>query len=270
MEYADVEFLELGEFIDLSPPDFDTEATEASPDVSPPAAAGKRQKKRRRTDFFSSEDKKQLAAAVKGRPEIWDLSNRDHYNSGAIDRAWREIAKQLNRTCDMCKTAWISLRESHRYRKKIVQKKSGSEGGEPLPGPSSSCLEWEFAEDLSFLPDTSRKRKTFSTTKQSESAAHEIEQERTEEEGRTNYFYQSPRSENKKPSKEDDSLSVLASNITSLIDYSKTLEDSPLVFQTALANIDRVLQRLSPDVAEDAIYEMTTLLYRKIKEQQQL
>lgn len=94
-----MEFLELGEFIDLSPPDFDTEATEASPDVSPPAAAGKRQKKRRRTDFFSSEDKKQLAAAVKGRPEIWDLSNRDHYNDGAIDRAWREIAKQLNRTC---------------------------------------------------------------------------------------------------------------------------------------------------------------------------
>ncbi|XP_021705362.1 uncharacterized protein LOC110677887 [Aedes aegypti] len=53
---------------------------------------------RRRLEFFSSDDKRQLAAEVKKRPVLWDLSHKDHNNGNAVKSSWRKIGAALLRT----------------------------------------------------------------------------------------------------------------------------------------------------------------------------
>ncbi|XP_062550101.1 uncharacterized protein LOC134224360 [Armigeres subalbatus] len=254
----DIELLESEELVDL---------TQSCPSQNqPPKPASK---KKRRMEFFSNDEKKLLISKVKSHPAIWSLQDPDHHNNGAIRMAWKQIAGELCRTPDQCKTAWIAIRESHRYRKRMMLKRSGSDGGEPLPGPSTEDLDWEFAEDLAFLPDISRKRKTF-TTAQNGSSQIALERITGDANGnsQSNYFYQTHPSQ-RKP-REDETVSILADNIAELIQHQKSTpqtdrEEHPIVHKTALANIDRMLQQLPPHVIEDSLFEITTLLYNKIR-----
>lgn len=43
-------------------------------------------------------------------------------------------------------------------------------------------------------------------------------------------------------------------------------QDPPLVHKIVLANIDRMLQKLPPDIVEDLCFEFSTTVYNKIKE----
>lgn len=222
-------------------------------------------------NFFPLRKKKALAAAVKARPVIWDLADAEHYNNNAIKLAWKQIGSELSRTPGNCKTAWIALRESHRYRKNVAMKKSGSDGGVPIPRPPSD-VEWEFAEDLAFLPDISRKRKTMTTAKDDSLVVDEERSEPTLEPtgSSSNYFYQTGPSKN---TKEDEAVTFLATNINHLISVQRSsiaqpasAEDDQIKHKTALTNIDRMLQKLPDDVVEDVLFDFTSLVYRKIRE----
>lgn len=247
------------------------QTTQTAANYTTPVSKGKKRKSR--TEYFLAEEKKRLAHEVKGRPQIWDTTNAQHHNHAAVAMAWREIAGILLRTSDSCKTAWIALKESHRYRKNQLLKKSGSDGGQPIPGPSFAAgMDWEFAEDLAFLPDVSRKRKTFKSSEprsQDPADLIVVENERSDTESpRTNYFYQT-RPASKVPPKDDESVDKLAENINQLIEYQKatpvSVDENPMMHKTALANIDRMLQKLPPDVVEDTLFEITVLIYNKLK-----
>lgn len=63
----------------------------------------------------------------------------------------------------------------------------------------------------------------------------------------------------------------LAENISQLIEHQRTLTFAPpaspssLVYQVALANFDRMLQQLPPPIVEDVCFEITALIYDRIK-----
>ncbi|XP_049316818.1 uncharacterized protein LOC125779503 isoform X2 [Bactrocera dorsalis] len=63
----------------------------------------------------------------------------------------------------VCKSAWISMRESYRYHASVAHNnKSGSDGGEVLETPSfSENVDGEFAEEMSFLMNVAQKRNIF-------------------------------------------------------------------------------------------------------------
>lgn len=120
--------------------------------------------KKSRMQGFTIEDKKKLAAAVKENSCIWDLSEPLHHNNSAVDLAWKKVAAELVRNVDETKKAWTSLKDSNRYRKRASNKKSGSSGGVVFQEDQDvEIIEWEFAKDLEFLPDLSKKRNTFKT-----------------------------------------------------------------------------------------------------------
>lgn len=84
------------------------------------------------------------------------------------------------------------------------------------------------------------------------------------------FFFQQTRPTRKR---EDETVVQLAENISQLIEHQRTLQPPvqlptppPLIHQVQLANIDRMLQQLPPSDVEDAFFEITTLLYNKIKE----
>lgn len=124
-----------------------------------------------------------MAVFMKNYPEIWDLQNAKHFNSLCLSRAWIDIGEYMNRsgmyvllflnfnklitlfcnTVEECKAAWKSIRDSRRYFMNASRKKrSGSVGGEPIEAPEvgdNVLLDWELGDDLSYLPDISKKRK---------------------------------------------------------------------------------------------------------------
>ncbi|XP_039968278.1 uncharacterized protein LOC120780069 [Bactrocera tryoni] len=114
---------------------------------------------------FTTLEKRQLVNCVKEWPRIWDISNTLHCNKNAVNQSWLHISNALEKSVDECKSAWISMRESYRYHARVANKnKSGSDGGEVLETPSfSENVDWELAEEMSFLMNVSHKRKTFTT-----------------------------------------------------------------------------------------------------------
>ncbi|XP_017486276.1 PREDICTED: uncharacterized protein LOC108374767 isoform X3 [Rhagoletis zephyria] len=84
------------------------------------ASSSKRQK---RILHFTAEEKRKLISAVKENARIWNISDPMHSNKNAVDQAWNRIGVMLEKTVEECKAAWVSLRESYRYRAKVAQKK---------------------------------------------------------------------------------------------------------------------------------------------------
>nr|XP_029713656.1 uncharacterized protein LOC115257836 [Aedes albopictus] len=271
-EFSNVEFTE--EHLNEVP-----EASEVVRGRKRPVSRGPTKTKRakKRTGFFSSDEKKKLAAEVQLRPILWDLAHRDHYNGNAIALAWKQVGSVLCRTGSDCKTAWIALRESHRYHQKTRQKKSGSAGGTPLEGQTSN--DWEFAEDMSFLPNKSKQRSTYTSFVEE----HETEFERQDDskddsvivsDFSSNYSYTRPNDRSKNKSRENDTVIQLSDNLQQLIEIQKNTSHSAarsemvpkLVHHTQLANIDRMLQKLPDDEIEDVCFEMTSLVLTKIKQ----
>lgn len=59
-----------------------------------------------------------------------------------------------------CKSAWKSMKDSNRYQIKKKVGKSGSSGGDILTETQETDeIQWDLEEDLSFLPNTSKKRR---------------------------------------------------------------------------------------------------------------
>lgn len=261
-EFLEPEFLDDGS-ISGSIVDFEVEARLEEPSYEVKKTV-KRTKRQRRNVFFTAEDKKLLASAVQDHPMIWDLSHQEHYNVNAVNLAWKEIAADLNRIPSECKTAWIALRESHRYRQRISKKKSGSSGGDPVQPPECVELDWEFAEDLAFLPNVSKKRRTLTST---EADSVDVENQSSSV---SNYSYQS-RPTGRSKSQDNESVSRLAENISQFIEQTlstsaPSTDDHRMINHVALANVDRMLQQLPATIAEDAIFEITSLLYAKIQQ----
>ncbi|XP_067644556.1 uncharacterized protein [Eurosta solidaginis] len=127
-------------------------------------------KRQKRILHFSSEEKRNLISTVKSKNRIWNIGDPLHSNKNAVDQAWNEIGSTLGKSVEECKAAWVSLRESYRYRAKATNKfKSGSAGGEQLSEPYfNEDIDWEFAEEMSFLPNVSEKRRTFITSDDSQ------------------------------------------------------------------------------------------------------
>ncbi|XP_036334831.1 uncharacterized protein LOC118745489 [Rhagoletis pomonella] len=118
-------------------------------------------KRQKRILNFAEEEKRQLIRGVKEWPRIWDITNPLHSNKNAVEQAWVHISNSLGKNVNECKAGWTSLRESYRYHARVARKhKSGSAGGLMLEEPSfSEAIDWEFAEEMAFLPNVSHKRK---------------------------------------------------------------------------------------------------------------
>ncbi|KAL7723406.1 hypothetical protein ACLKA6_015980 [Drosophila palustris] len=109
-------------------------------------------------------DKILLINEVEKRPILWDLTDRKHFDAVCIKNAWKSVTETLNRSEDECKVAWKSLRDSNRYHCKVAGKKSGSAGGlGPQQPRANDAVEWHLAPYMSFLPEMSSQRRTFSS-----------------------------------------------------------------------------------------------------------
>ncbi|XP_039951218.1 uncharacterized protein LOC126765333 isoform X1 [Bactrocera neohumeralis] len=117
-------------------------------------------KRQKRIKNFTAGEKRELIKAVEEWPRIWDITNVMHSNKNAVEQAWVHISNSVGKTVNECKAGWISLQESCRYHAKVARKyKSGSAGGETLEEPFfSDAIDWDFAEEMAFLPNTSHKR----------------------------------------------------------------------------------------------------------------
>lgn len=215
--------------------------------------------KKSRINTFSTEEKRLLAAAVQENRCIWDLSDPLHQNHGAVDAAWKRIATKLVKNVEECKKAWISLKDSNRYRKKINPKKSGSSGGVRMGDVDEEVeiVEWEFQKDLDFLPDVSKSRSTFQTIK----VEGELEGKM---EGQSNYDYLQKNQKNH--SKDDDIFVQLASSVSELIKSQVSQEDEPpkmlgLKFQTMWQYMDEKLQSLPQEDIEDFEQQTNDILF---------
>ncbi|XP_017967670.1 zinc finger protein interacting with ribonucleoprotein K [Drosophila navojoa] len=109
---------------------------------------------------FKREDKVQLIAAVKARRLLWDVRHNEHNAVMSIKAAWKSVAADLGRDPQECKVAWRSLRQSYRYHCKTAHTRLQQDDGDmdeadPLETPD---IQWEFAEDMSFLQDLLRNR----------------------------------------------------------------------------------------------------------------
>ncbi|XP_064550110.1 zinc finger protein 836-like [Drosophila montana] len=110
---------------------------------------------------FKNEDKSRLIAAVRVRRLLWDLKDSEHNDLISIKAAWQSVGAEMRRDPQECKVAWRSLRQSYRYHCKTAYTRIKIDGedneGEtdPLETPD---IQWEFADDMAFLQDLTRKR----------------------------------------------------------------------------------------------------------------
>lgn len=223
--------------------------------------------KKSRINTFSTGEKRLLAAAVQENKCIWDLSDPLHQNHGAVDAAWKRIATKLVKNVEECKKAWISLKDSNRYHKKINPKKSGSSGGVRMDDGDEDVeiVEWEFQKDLAFLPDVSKSRTTFQTIK--------LEGESEE---KSNYDYLQKNQKNH--SKDDDVFVQLASSVSELIRTQVSQNEEPpkpsgLKFGTMWSYLDEKLQCLPQEDVEEfeqQSYEIIFGLMRARRSNRQL
>ncbi|XP_070138522.1 uncharacterized protein [Drosophila bipectinata] len=132
-----------------------------------------KQKNSRPEKFSAREDKLKLISAVKTKPIIWDLTHKGHFNAIGLNNAWEAVAAELQKDVKDCKASWKSLRASMRYHQKISKEKkeSGSAGGNVVPGPrANDDYDWDFASEMTFLPDLSDKRRTMTLPKSLETS----------------------------------------------------------------------------------------------------
>lgn len=118
---------------------------------------GARRESKKRRQLLVSE-RKQLAAIIKSKEVLWNSTNAQYRDPAAHEAAWQEVAKEMDKTIEMCKLQWRSLRDSYRHRH-IMGEKMKSRGNIDDPLEYVHDPDWEFAEDLKFLSYAPRRRK---------------------------------------------------------------------------------------------------------------
>ncbi|XP_020809780.1 uncharacterized protein LOC110185339 isoform X1 [Drosophila serrata] len=97
---------------------------------------------------FGFNEMVQLIEQVHAHTVLWDVRHKRHLNGAHLKKAWESVAAGLNKDPVICKTAWQSLRDSHRYYSKMGQKK----------GSSWVSSRWSLSSHLSFLPKDNKER----------------------------------------------------------------------------------------------------------------
>ncbi|XP_055855003.1 uncharacterized protein LOC129918440 [Episyrphus balteatus] len=224
-------------------------------ELNPEEVPQKKGKEKKTKKQFNFEEKKELCRLVELHPAIWKLQHKGHSNTEEVNSNWRSIAGEMCKTIEECRVAWKSLRDSLRYHSVAKKKqKSGSAANADLNEENlseESCIDWEFAEYLSFLTPISSKRKTFSSTHEVEVVDGDHQDNQMENETSTSSYSFSP-----KPQKKDtmiENVSALTQTVTDLINMRKNEvpNTQPLTHFTLLANLDRILKELPNDVVEE-------------------
>ncbi|XP_017021422.1 uncharacterized protein [Drosophila kikkawai] len=135
---------------------------------------GLKRPRTKHTRSFVYEEKVLLIQQVHSRPILWDIRDKRHFDGFYLKRAWESVAAALNKDFISCKTAWKSLRDSHRYYCRTT-KKNGVDS------------EWRFASHLAFLPkdvrERARPRTTFNPVAREDSESTQDEPYEYEEAG---------------------------------------------------------------------------------------
>ncbi|XP_020809786.1 uncharacterized protein LOC110185339 isoform X2 [Drosophila serrata] len=63
---------------------------------------------------FGFNEMVQLIEQVHAHTVLWDVRHKRHLNGAHLKKAWESVAAGLNKDPVICKTAWQSLRDSHR------------------------------------------------------------------------------------------------------------------------------------------------------------
>ncbi|XP_067616209.1 uncharacterized protein [Eurosta solidaginis] len=220
------------------------------------------QKRQKRAFNFSSEEKLSLIEEVKARPRIWNIGDPLHSNKNAVEQSWEQIGIVLSKP--ECKAAWISLRESYRYREKVARKaKSGSDGGEPLSEPSiSESVDWEFAAEMSFLPNVSQKRKTFTSTTDAEAGTPDAPSPQYDY-APTPYSRPAGQSQSEEVWKKFDSLLQQQQDLIK----GREQSESESHFKQAFTGFEYLLKQLPRPVADEACCDFMNTLLEKIAQQ---
>ncbi|XP_050320101.1 uncharacterized protein LOC126753043 [Bactrocera neohumeralis] len=220
--------------------------------------AAKRQK---RIKNFTASEKRKLIKEVEKWPRIWDTKNVMHSNKNALEQAWVHISNSLGKTVSECKVGWISLRESYRYHAKVARKhKSGSARGDPI--------DWEFAEEMSFLPNVSHKRRTStSPTFEDLDSSSSINRANVEELIIPQFDYSpTPTTSNRtlSGSQNDEAWSRFNNILKKQEDLVAGKNNSP--YAQALGCFDWLLNKLPQSVADDMCMEFNIMLLQKVTE----
>ncbi|XP_054091781.1 uncharacterized protein LOC128923539 [Zeugodacus cucurbitae] len=227
-------------------------------------------KRQKRIGNFTAGEKQNLIKEVEEWPRIWDITNVLHSNKNAVEQAWVHISNSLGKTVSECKAGWISLRESYRYHAKVARKhKSGSAGGEMLEEPLfSDTVDWEFVEEMAFLPNVSQKRKTFtSPVFEDFDSSSPINRADVEELNVPQYDYNPTPTTSKRKfsgSQNDEAWSRFNNILKKQEDLVAGKKNSP--YAQVLAGFDWLLNKLPRSVGDDMCMEFNSMLLQQVNE----
>ncbi|XP_070067838.1 uncharacterized protein [Drosophila takahashii] len=224
-------------------------------------------KNKKRNQSISREETIQLIEEVKSRPEIWDLTNKNHSNNNAVRSAWAAVSAATNKEVDEVKSTWLSLRDSLRYhtKKKATQiLKSGSAGGSKninlveseKTGPE---IDWEMAEHMSFLQGLSHKRKTFASVhapSTSEKRGCDSPEEDTEE---ASYDYRPKKKKNSDPIGTE--IGELLKSAKDLISVVQTKQDNKTTGSLKNVEMFSFWDKMMEDFSEEALQQVQAALF---------
>ncbi|XP_019844888.2 uncharacterized protein LOC105223516 [Bactrocera dorsalis] len=216
-------------------------------------------KRQKRVRNFTTGEKRKLIKEVEQWPRIWDTKNVMHSNKNALEQAWAHISKSLGKPVSECKVGWISLRESYRYHARVARRhKRGSAREDPI--------DWEFAEEMAFLPNVSRKTFTSPTFEDLDSSSP-INRANVEELIIPQFNYSpTPTTSNRSfsGSQNDETLSRFNNVLKKQEELVAGKNDSP--YAQVLACFDWLLNKLPQSVADDMCMEFNSMLLQKVKE----
>ncbi|XP_018794142.1 PREDICTED: uncharacterized protein LOC108972117 [Bactrocera latifrons] len=216
-------------------------------------------KRQKRIRNFTTSEKRKLIKEVQEWPRIWDTKNVMHSNKNALEQAWVHISNSLGKSVNECKVGWISLRESYRYHVKVARKhKRGSARRE--------TIDWEFAEEMAFLPDVSRKTFTSPTFEDLDSSSA-INRANAEELIIPQFDYSpTPTTSNRSFSghQNDETWSQFNNILKKPEELVAGKNNSP--YAQVLACFDWLLNKLPQSIADDMCMEFNSMLLQKVKE----
>lgn len=86
----------------------------------------KQQTKNYRRITFSAEDEEKLIEAIKSKPFLYNVADKDYKDRFLRTKAWSDIANILSKSSEDCKKKWKNLRDQYEKSRKKQPTGSGA------------------------------------------------------------------------------------------------------------------------------------------------